>query len=33
VNHIFVDGLHVGLFYENLLSEVKNLLSGFSAGR
>ena len=33
VNHIFVDGLHVGLFYENLLSEVKNLQSCLSAGR
>jgi chloramphenicol O-acetyltransferase type A len=33
VNHIFIDGLHVGLFYENLLSEIKELITNFSAGR
>jgi chloramphenicol O-acetyltransferase len=25
VNHLFIDGLHVGLFYENMLSEIENM--------
>lgn len=29
VNHLFIDGLHVGMFYENMLSEIESMCRPF----
>jgi chloramphenicol O-acetyltransferase type A len=28
VNHLFIDGLHVGMFYENMLAEIERMTKG-----